>query len=293
MKKIAIYDVDSKIPNLALMKISAYHKANGDQVEPYFPLMTEQYDKIYASKIFSGSDGSSLIPDRMTIGGSGWDLAMTLPAEMEAMPPDYSFYDYPHSIGFTMRGCRFNCPFCVVPEKEGRPKSTNTISDLWTNRESDFIVLLDNDFFGNPEWRDRIDEIIYLDLQVCFPQGLNIRTITENQARALASIRYSNISGKFKQVHFAWDRIKDESSIMNGIQTCLDAGIMPYQMAFFVLIGYDTTHEENLYRVEWLKSIGCDPFVMPIDDKDIYQNRFARWVNNRAVFHSTDWENYQ
>ncbi len=291
--RIALYDVDSKIPNLALVKLSAYHKAQGNEVEIYIPLMLDQYDKIYASTIFKDSDKSHLIPSKMEIGGTGWGLDNYLPDEVERMVPDYTLYGYEHSLGFTMRGCRFNCSFCVVPAKEGRPESVSTIDEIWTNRDSDFIVLLDNDFFGNPEWRDRIAEIHNNNLKVCFSQGVNIRTITEEQARALAETRFSNISGKFKQVYFAWDRIKDERLIMNGIQTCLDVGMLPYQMAFYVLIGYDTTHEENLYRVEFLKDLGCDPFAMPINKHDPYQKKFVRWTNNRAVFNSTDLEGYK
>ena len=166
--RVAIYDVDSKIPNLALMKISAWHKAKGDSVEVYSPLFKNEYDKIYASKIFNFSDGSMLDPEKMEIGGTGYDMKKELPAEIEAMTPDYSLYDYPHSIGFTMRGCRLRCDFCVVPEKEGKPKSVMTIPEIWTQRDSDFVMLLDNDFFGNPEWEARIKEIQDLNLRVNF-----------------------------------------------------------------------------------------------------------------------------
>ncbi len=104
--KIGIYDVDSKIPNLALMKISAYHKSKGDDVEMYSPLFIDSYDKIYAAKVFDFSDGSLIQPDRMTVGGTGWHLTTTLPVEIENQTPDYSLYHCKHSIGFTMRGCR-------------------------------------------------------------------------------------------------------------------------------------------------------------------------------------------
>ena len=129
--KIGLLDVDSKIPNLALMKISAWHKLQGDTIEHYMPLAHSLYDKIYASKIFNFSDGSDLQGDMIT-GGTGIDLKINLSTEIEKMEPDYSFYNYPHNIGFAMRGCRFKCDFCVVPEKEGRPKSSNTIAELWT-----------------------------------------------------------------------------------------------------------------------------------------------------------------
>jgi len=290
--KIGLYDVDSKIPNLALMKISRYHKSKGDCVEMYAPLWADSYDKIYASKIFKFSEGSYLDPGRMEIGGTGWDLKTELPNEIESLQPDYSVYEYPHNIGFTMRGCRFACKFCVVPEKEGRPNPNNTISEIWIQRNSDFVVLLDNDFFGNPLWEERIKEIMDFDLRVSFSQGLNIRIITDKQAGFLAKVKFYNLSGKNRQVHFAWDRFRDGKLIKAGIDRCKSAGIKPYQMAFFVLIGFDTTKEEDMERVMFLRNQGCDPYVMPYERKDPYQRRFARWVNHKAIFKSVDWSDY-
>jgi len=191
-----------------------------------------------------------------------------------------------------MRGCRFNCSFCVVPEKEGKPKSSNTIAELWTQRTSDFLVLLDNDFFGNPEWRDRIEEIKELDLKVNFNQGLNIRIISERQAQALASVKFRNLRNTGKKVTFAWDQINDEKVIKRGFQRVVDAGIKPGEMQFYVLVGYDTTPEEDMHRVMMLRDWGCEPFVMPYNKTDPYQKRFARWVNHRAIFKSCTFEEY-
>jgi hypothetical protein len=289
---VGLYDVDSKIPNLAIMKISAYHKNLGHSVERFSPLSIDSYDKIYASKIFNYSSSDNLFPDRMEIGGSAWDLKKNLPPEIEIVNPDYTFYNYPHSIGFTMRGCRFNCKFCIVPQKEGKPKPFNTIDEIWTNRNSDFIVLLDNDFFGNPLWEDRINEIRKYDLKVSFSQGLNIRIITDEQAGALASVKFRNIKNISKSVCFAWDRFKDERLIDAGIERVIKAGIKPYQMMFFILIGFDTTPEQDLYRVNKLANLGCDPFVMPYNKKDFYQRNFARWVNHKATFRSVKWQDY-
>jgi len=291
-KTIAIFDVDSKIPNLALMKLSAFHKSKGDTVEFYSPLFKHHYDKIYASKIFNFSDRSMLDESRMIIGGTGWDLKVSLPDEIENLTPDYSLYNYPHNIGFTQRGCRLRCSFCVVPEKEGKPYGVNTIEELWTQRDSDFLVLLDNDFFGNPQWQDRIDELIDMKLKVNFSQGLNIRNIKENQATALAKVNFSNIHGTKKQVHFAWDDPRHEKLIHKGLKTCMDAGIKPYQMAFYVLIGYHSTPEEDLHRVEVLRSYGADPFAMPYNKEDEYQRQFARWVNRKAIFKTVSFDDY-
>lgn len=289
--KIGLYDVDSKIPNLALMKIAAYHA--DDDVEFYSPLFADQYDKIYASKVFTFSDGSYLDPDRMIIGGSGWDLSTKLPDEIDWMTPDYTIYNYPHSIGFTMRGCRLRCKFCVVPEKEGGPVGENSIGDIWTQRDSDLIMLLDNDFFGQDYWADRIEEIKKHNLRVNFSQGINIRNIKPEQAEALASIRFRNPSGDKHQCCFAWDDVRHEKLIRKGIGTLSDVGIKTWQMMFYVLIGYDSTPEEDLYRVEQLRMWGCDPFVMPYQKADPYQRRFARWVNHKATFKTVAWEDYR
>lgn len=290
--KIGIYDVDSKIPNLALMKISNWHKKKGDIVEMYNPLWLNIYDKIYASKIFDFSDDSNLLPDLMEIGGTGWNNR-TLPQHIEDLQPDYTLYNYPHNIGFTMRGCRFRCKFCVVPEKEGKPKSNNTIEEIWTNCDSNFIVLLDNDFFGNPYWQDRINEIKKYDLKVNFSQGLNIRIITNEQAKALVSVKFRTLSGKSKRVHFAWDRINDEKWIDAGIERCFEAGLKPDQMCFYILVGFDSKPKQDYHRVMKLREYGCNPYVMPYNKDDPYQKRFARWVNHKAIFKSVKWKDYK
>ena len=291
---IGLYDVDSKIPNLALMKLAAWHKAQGDTVESYLPLCKDNYDKIYASKVFNYSDPGWLDPAKMEIGGTGWDVSTALPAEVEAMTPDYSIYPkYRHSIGFTMRGCRLRCSFCVVPEKEGRPYGTSTINEIWTQRDSRFVVLLDNDFFGNPDWEARIEELKELGLMVNFSQGLNIRNIKPDQADAIASVDFRNIKNSMKQVHFAWDDPRHEKLIHKGIGIAVDAGIRPQQMAFYVLIGYHSTPAEDLHRVEVLRGYGCDPYAMPYDRSDPYQKRFARWVNHKAIFKTVPWEAYR
>ena len=292
--KIALYDVDSKIPNLALMKLARFHKARGDDVCWYDPLFALDCDKIYASKIFNFSDGSTLDPDQMVIGGTGYDLKVNLAPEIERLQPDYSLYEYPHSIGFTMRGCRFRCKFCVVPEKEGRPYENNTIEEIWIQRDSNFVMLLDNDFFGNPAWADRIAEIRKHDLHVSFSQGLNIRIITEEQAAALASVEFRNQSGKKKQVHFAWDQWGKgtEKLIDQGFERVTAAGVKPWQMAFFVLIGWATNEEQDLYRIDKLHGMGADVFVMPYDRADPYQKALTRW-NNRHLWRNVPWKDYR
>jgi hypothetical protein len=274
------------------MRLSAFHKAQGDEVEMYLPLAHETYDRVYASSIFDFSD-KSYVRDDMIIGGTGFDLNKTLPPEVERFDPDYSLYDYPHNIGFAMRGCRFRCDFCVVPRKEGRAKSVSSIEQIWTQRSSNFLMLLDNDFFGNPLWQECVADILKNKLRVNFSQGLNIRIISEKQANALAKIDFRDKSNNMPRITFAWDNIRDEKTIMRGFKRVTDAGIKPWQIQFYVLIGFDSTQDEDLHRVNRIRELGADPYVMPFNKRDLYQSRFARWVNHRATFKTVPWEKYR
>ena len=154
-------------------------------------------------------------------------------------------------------------------------------------------MLLDNDFFGNPDWAARITELQDFNLKVNFSQGLNIRNLKAEQAQAIASVKFRNINNTSKQVHFAWDDPRHEKLIHKGIALAEKNGIKPYQMAFYVLIGYHSTPEQDLHRVEVLRAYGCDPYSMPYDKSDPYQKSFTRWVNHKAIFNSVPWENYR
>jgi len=295
MRKIGIVQIDGKLPNLALMKICAYHEKLGDDVELWKgPLWNHSCDKIYASKIFSFSETPNL-PENVIIGGTGIDFKNNLPTEIENCKPSYTLYpECNYHIGFTMKGCRFACKFCCVPQKEGRPRSNNNIDEILINPNGgNRLMLLDNDFFGSPNWKEDLERIIELKLKVCFVQGLNIRIITEDQAELLSKCKYTNSKFNQRYLTFAWDKYRDHKLIEKGIKICNDAGISCKHMQFFVLIGYDTTHDQDFERVMWLKEKGCMPFVMPFDKSVPYQKAFARWVNNRAVFKSCTWNEYK
>lgn len=300
--RIGIVQVDGKnymgqiFPNLALMKISSYHKRKGDSVEWYIgELWNDQYDLIYASKIFSYSSMPVLPAQKSMIGGTGIDFYNKLPDEIEMEPIDYSLYPQCNfHLGFSMKGCRFNCKFCCVPKKEGRPYNYNSIDELITNPiGKNKLMLLDNDFFGGSNWKGNLERIIELKLKVCFSQGLNIRIITKEQAELLAKCNYTNIKFNQKYLSFAWDRYNDGKLIMKGIKTCNDAGIPCKHMQFFILIGFDSTPEQDLERVETLRALDCMPFVMPYDKENDYQKKFARYVNSRMIFKSCSWKDYK
>lgn len=285
--KVALVDVDShNMPNLALMKISAWHKKQGDEVKVFDPLW-DKPDTIYASKVFDFTPGYEYYPDNVELifGGSGYGLDTYLPDEIERYCPDYEIFDTPYALGFTTRGCIRKCPFCIVPEKEGKIREVSTIDDFW--RGQDRIVLLDNNLTALPVHFEIIcSQIISKNLKCDFSQGLDIRFIDKTKAQILSKVK------TFKRIHFAFDTMAVESAVRRGIKILTDNGVPKYRLMFYVLIGFDTTPEEDLYRVELLRSLGVDSFVMPYDKHDPYQRRFARWTNHKAVFKSVKWEEY-
>lgn len=290
--KIGIIQADGKLPNLALMKITGYHLEQGDHVEWYQGDLFNDYDKVYCSKIFSFTQLPPL-PDNCIIGGTGVDFYNRLPDEIENAKPSYHLYNCDYHLGFSMKGCRFACKFCCVPKKEGKPYNYNTIDEILINPNAkNKLMLLDNDFFGGENWRENLNRMIELKLKVCFCQGLNIRIITSEQAELLAKVNYMNSKFLHKYITFAWDKFNDEKLILDGIERCVKAGIPTKNMQFFVLIGYDTTPEQDLYRVEMLRDLGALPYVMPYNKSDYYQKRFTRWVNHRAIFKTVEFNNY-
>lgn len=292
---IGVLQVDGHYPNLALMQVCAWHESRGDQVEWWEgPLFNFKYDKIYASKIFSFSEMPEL-PAHAVIGGTGIDFTNMLPFEITQAKPSYSLYpECNYHIGFSMKGCRFRCKFCCVPQKEGRPHHNSSIPDLLINpKGANRLMLLDNDFFGSPNWREDIGYLIETKIKVCFIQGLNIRIITDEQATLLSQTNYFNSKFNQRYLTFAWDRYRDGKIIMDGIKRCNAAGIPCNKMQFFVLIGFDTAPAEDMARVTMLRNLGCMPFVMPYNKNDPYQKAFTRWVNNRAVFKSCTWDEYR
>ena len=305
--KIGILQIDGKLPNLALMKIAAYHENRGDTVGWYDgALFSTNYDRIYASTIFDFSRMPAL-PSDAIVGGTGIDHKNRLPKEIESCQPSYSLYKTPwrpynhigapiapcdYHIGFSMKGCRFSWSFCVVPTKEGKPYKYNSIDEILTNpKGGKRLVLLDNDFFGTGDWEVNLKRIVELNLKVNFNQGLNIRILTQRQANLLATCKYYNLHFTKRYLTFAWDRYEDREDIMKGIERCDIAGIRRDHLQFFVLIGYDTTPEQDLNRVETIRSLGAMPFVMPYNKFDQYQKEFSRWANSRQLKH-IKWQDY-
>jgi hypothetical protein len=312
--RIGLIDVDSILPNLALMKISSYYKLNGYQVE--FVQVGKEYDKIYASAIFTRSKHKceKLIEyygNLIEIGGTGWDIKKELPEAIDIMKPDYDLYKVEDiaprikgigtkqrkiekateivnaGMGFTSRGCIRNCSFCFVPEKEGEFRQAVEIKDL-INPKSNVLILHDNNLTADPFCIDKLNEIKERGLIVDINQGCDVRLMTEEIAQALSEVKH------LRSIHYAWDLMGFEEQVLNGIDI-LSKYIKNYKHMCFMLTGYNTSFEEDMYRFRKLNELGIRPYVMRYNEKkdDIRLNHFARWVNSfihKAVPNFEDYE---
>ncbi len=279
---IGIHTPDSKLPNVAIMKIANHHIKRGDNVEWYLPLMTNEFSKIYISKLFKFTSDLEYEHDNVIKGGTGYDLKTTLSEEIENEDITYKIYpNCNYSIQFYSRGCVRKCNFCVVPAKEGGIKS---VDPMPLNPNGKWLYILDNNFFSNPNWEGAIDHIEYINQPTRF-DGVDIRLMTEEQSKRLSKIKLKG------QIHIAWDYPNDK--VDGHIERVLSYGYMKaYKFMSYVLIGNGTTEEEDLYRIERLRELNIDPFVMPMDRKNKYQKRIARWVNHKAIFRTVKWKDY-
>ena len=283
--KIGLCDIDShNWPNLCLMKLSAYHKARGDHVEWWRP--DGYYDRVYKSRVFTDTYSKDTITvtnaDEVICGGTGYGLGPNLPDAVEHTYPDYSIYPQFSGIayGFLSRGCPRNCGFCLVSDKEGRRSiQVADLAEFWNGQKE--IKLLDANLLACPDHEKLILQLAESRAYVDFSQGLDIRLITPDNVALLNRVRT-------KAIHFAWDNP--------------DIDLTPYFRRFleltaiknvrkrkvYVLTNYGSTHEQDLYRVETLRGMGYDPYVMVYDRPSAppITRQLQRWVNNKRIFHT-------
>ena len=204
---IGLLAVDSRYPNLALMKISSYHKAQGDRVEWYSPL--SRYDKVYLAKVFTFTPDYAyfLNADETERGGTGYDIGKVLPPEIDRAVPDYSLYgiDQRTAYGFLTRGCPRRCKWCVVPRKEGNVTPYMDIAEIAVEGRNR-IILMDNNVLASDYGLEQIEKIVRMGLRVDFNQGLDARLVTDEIARLLAQVKW------LKHIRFGCDTQGDTSS---------------------------------------------------------------------------------
>ncbi|MGD9156900.1 MAG: hypothetical protein PVG39_00710 [Desulfobacteraceae bacterium] len=282
--KIALIDEDNtKFPNLALMKISAYHKSIGDHVE--FFNTNKEYDKIYSSKIFTWTTPTSTSFPSIK-GGTGFSLQRKLPIRIELMCPDYQLYDTKHSYGFLTRGCIRKCKWCFVPKKEGMIRKHQDIEDFLRHKSA---ILMDNNVLASSFGIGQINKIADLGIKVDFNQGLDSRLIDNKIAKLLSKVKW------LSPVRLACDSYSQVESIEKAVRLLRWHNVTPRKYFCYVLLTDDI--EDCIERIRFLKGLNIDPFVQPYrgtenENPTKLQKQFARWVNHKAIFNTVPWKDY-
>nr|DAQ65532.1 MAG TPA: L-lysine 2,3-aminomutase [Caudoviricetes sp.] len=270
------------------MKLSAWHKAQGDSVEWWWGW--EQYDRVYMSKVFDDTYSPD-IPEPVNAteiikGGTGYGLDNKLPDEIEHIYPDYSLYPKltkDTAYGFLTRGCPRGCHFCIVSGKEGRRSvKVADLSEWWRDQKN--IVLMDPNILACPQHMGLLGQLADSQAWVDINQGLDCRLLTEQNIAAINQIR-------LKDIHFAWDYMHETDAVLKGLRLYSAKARRKVNGAYgtvYCLTGYDTTMEENLYRIYTLRDMGYDPYVMIYDKPNAPSEvrMLQRWCNNRFIFKS-------
>lgn len=281
---IGLHDADkTAFPNLALMKLSAWHKGVGDDVKWWIPL--EHYDCVYSSKAFTFTPEEDALPENTIKGGTGYGMCDELPRHIHAIQPDYTIYpkvDY--AVGYLTRGCPNNCPWCVVPKKEGniRPASTWQEIKRWDKRD---IVFMDNNVLACNHGLTQIEDMIGKSVRVDFNQGLDARLIDKEVANMLAKINW------IRSIRMSCDTDVMLDVVMSKIELLRECGIKPWRIFVYLLV---TDIPSAEMRAVTLRDAGVDVFAQPYRDftnnveLTTEQKHFVRWVNRKEIFKSVD-----
>ncbi len=262
--KVGLLQLDGKIKNIALEKIKLFYEQRGDVVKYISIIESQNYDRVFCSSIFSFTD-KNYVGKNWDCGGTGFNIKSKLPDEIENMKPKIN-------IGFTTRGCIRNCKFCCVPEKEGKFRITGIIYDFWDGKSKD-IILLDNNILASKKHFAVVCSQIYGEsLRVDFNQGLDMRLLDNESVKWLKRIKH-------KEYRFAWDNIKDKKFVLKTITMLKNVGIN--RCTWYVLVGFNTTFEQDLYRVELLRKHNQNAYVQRYNFcKNKFYTNLAGWSNN-------------
>lgn len=283
---IQLVDADSTIPNLALMRLSAFHRGRGDSVSlnrlhiSYYPhkrrreyhIATAGFDKTYCSIIFDGALGLIKADGDVEYGGSGFDIQKALPPEVDALDPDYSIYpENDTSYGFISRGCNRKCYFCIVPQKEGRTHQVSNIDRIVKHK---LVKFLDNNFLQLPNHKDLLRELIAKNIRFQFNQGLDFRLIDAENSDLLRQANWH------KEYLFAFDDWKYRKSVER--QLSLLAWRKPWAFKFYIYVAPHMPVLDTIERVLWLRSRQLLPYVMR--DRAVWGSPFEKFYTDFAAW---------
>lgn len=288
--RIGLVDVDGHhFPNLALMKLSAYHKGVGDTVEWASPLFGH-YDRVYKSKVFTFTpDDDTPYRCEVVKGGTGYGMYAELPEEIDRMCPDYSIYpQFTAAYGFLTRGCPNRCPWCIVPKKEGAIRAYSDIEDWLCGRRE--AVIMDNNIIAHGHGLAQLEKIAAMGIRIDINQGIEAGRITQEIACLLSRVKFS------RYIRIACDTMAALPAVETAVERLKSAGIRPDRVFCYVLV---RDVEDAHYRIERLRALGVQPFAQPYRDfgngigPTAEQKRLARWCNMKAVFKTVKWEDYR
>lgn len=297
--KIGLIDVDGHhYPNLPLMKLSAWHKQQGDHVEWYQPLFSGHLDIVYMSKVFTFTPDYEYFvdADKVIKGGTGYfypDGGKPLPDEIERIYPDYSLYPNETkdtAYGFLTRGCPRGCKFCIVGHKEGRcSKKVADLSEFWRGQKN--IILCDPNILACPDHMELLQQLADSGAKVNFNQGLDARLVNENNIELLSKIRLDKI-------HFAYDRCEDKEIIepkMEWIKDKTGWSRSKGRVTVYILVNHGTTIGQDIERIQFCRSLDWTPYPMIFekDRADPIYKKLQRWCNNRIFWITPTFEDYK
>ena len=291
--RVAIHDGDcfqARFPNLALMKIFAWHKSQGDSVEWYLDLAEKYYDRVYSSKVFTFTGVDPSLTKRAILGGTGYGLFDSLPNEIENASPDYSLYpDFKYALGFITRGCVRRCEWCVVPRKEGGIRWTGKhCADIADGRKG--IVLLDNNFLAWDGSDFELEEIAFRKFRIDFNQGLDARLVTLANAKLLANVKWIKHT-----MRFSCDTPAMREHVKHAVGMIRGFGFKGY-FTCYVLVGENIN--DAFETCEFLRGLKVDPFAQAFIDytgrrtRTKEQKDFCHWVNKKSLFKSVAWRDF-
>ncbi len=298
MMYIALHDADAehlkrkdKFPNYALMKISAYHKKQGDIVEWFNALSASMYDKVYSSKVFDFTPENPYLPEHTVKGGTGYGIYENLPDEIDDMFPDYSIYpDCDYAIGFLTRGCPNRCKNCYVPQKEGEIKPYRKWQEI-VRPDTKKIVLMDNNITSHPHGIEQLRQLSQTDYRIDINQATSVFTITPEIAGIFAELKW------IKYIRFSVDRKPQIEGMYRAADLLCEKGIPTSKLFIYILLKKDLNDNlQRIYAMRKLKSVTI--YGMPYKDMRIgempehWQNVMAQKYIYSGQWRTIDWDDW-